>query len=174
MARAHRSAHLWPATRGRLAIVNTVVILVPRGNRKTSLSAALALLHTIGPERVPGGEVIFAASDRKQAGIAFKEARGIVQADPKHLVPATKVYDAFNSAKKIAYPRDGVELEVISSDAPISGRPHARFVLADEIHVWRGDWPLEGSDQRPRQDRQHACLSSRPRPGGARTTSPMR
>lgn len=84
-------------------LVSTVVILVPRGNRKTSLSAALALLHTIGPERVAGGEVIFAASDRSQAGIAFKEARSIVQADPKHLVPVTKVYDAFNSAKKIAY-----------------------------------------------------------------------
>ncbi|MGW1423197.1 terminase large subunit [Bradyrhizobium manausense] len=120
-------------------IVSYVVILVPRGNRKTSLSAALALLHTIGPERVPGGEVIFAASDRGQAGIAFKEARGIVQADPKHLVPVTKVYDAHNSAKKIAYPRDGTELEVISADAPSKEGRTPSFVLADELHVWRGD-----------------------------------
>jgi phage terminase large subunit-like protein len=120
-------------------IINTVVILVPRGNRKTSLSAALALLHTIGPELISGGEVIFAASDRKQAGIAFKEARGIVQADKKHLVPATKVYDAFNSAKKIAYPKEGVELEVVSSDAPSQEGRTPTFVLADEIHVWRGD-----------------------------------
>jgi phage terminase large subunit-like protein len=117
-------------------IVSTVVILVPRGNRKTSLSAALALLHTIGPELVPGGEAIFAASDRKQAGIAFKEARGIVQAD-KRLVTATKVYDAFNSAK-IAYPREGSELEVVSSDAPGQEGRTPAFVLADEIHVWRG------------------------------------
>lgn len=120
-------------------LVSTVVILVPRGNRKTSLSAALALLHTIGPERVAGGEVIFAASDRSQAGIAFKEARSIVQADPKHLVPVTKVYDAFNSAKKIAYPRDGTELEVISADAPSKEGRTPSFVLADELHVWRGD-----------------------------------
>lgn len=120
-------------------IVSTVVILVPRGNRKTSLSAALALLHTIGPERVSGGEVIFAASDRSQAGIAFKEARGIVQADTRHLVPVTKVYDAFNSAKKIAYPSDGTELEVISADAPSKEGRTPSFVLADELHVWRGD-----------------------------------
>ncbi|MGY4469349.1 phage terminase large subunit-like protein [Bradyrhizobium sp. LB9.1b] len=120
-------------------IVSVAVVLVPRGNRKTSLSAALALLHTIGPERIPGGEVIFAASDRSQAGIAFKEARGIVQADPKHLVPVTKVYDAFNSAKKIAYPRDGTELEVISADAPSKEGRTPSFVLADELHVWRGD-----------------------------------
>lgn len=118
-------------------IISVVVILVARGNRKTSLSAALALLHTIGPELMPGGEVIFAASDRRQAGIAFKEARGIVQAD-KRLVSATRVYDAFNSAKKIAYPREGSELEVVSSDAPGQEGRTPAFVLADEIHVWRG------------------------------------
>ncbi|MEQ8482714.1 MAG: terminase large subunit, partial [Hoeflea sp.] len=53
-------------------IVTSAILLLPRGNRKTSLSAALALLHTIGPERVPSGEAIFAALDRTQAGIAFR------------------------------------------------------------------------------------------------------
>lgn len=120
-------------------IVNTVVILVPRGNRKTSLSAALALLHTIGPEPEPGGEAIFAASDRKQAGIAFKEARGIVHADPKHFPPTVvKVYDPHNSAKKIEYVRESTELEIVSSDAPAQEGRTPVFVLADEIHVWRG------------------------------------
>lgn len=118
-------------------IVKTVVMVLPRGNRKTSLSAALALLHTIGPERVPDGEAIFAAADRKQAGIGFKEAVGIIRAD-KRLVAATKLYDAHNSAKKITLPKDSVVLEVISGDAgPQHGRtPH--FVLADELHIWKG------------------------------------
>ena len=116
-------------------IVKTVVLLLPRGNRKTSLAAALAMLHTIGPEREPQGEAIFAAADRKQAGIAFKEATGIVRSD-KRLVAATRIYDAHNSAKKIAYPKDGSFLEVISGDAgPQHGRTPA-FVLADEIHIW--------------------------------------
>ncbi len=47
-------------------VVETVFWMIPRGNRKTSLAAALALLHTIGPEKVPAGQVIFAASDREQ------------------------------------------------------------------------------------------------------------
>ncbi|WP_072341576.1 terminase large subunit [Devosia enhydra] len=116
-------------------VVKTVVLLLPRGNRKTSLAAAIGLLHTIGPERVPQGEAIFAAADRKQAGIAFKEALGIIRSD-KRLVAATGIYDAHNSAKKIAYHKEGVALEVISSDA---GTQHGRtpaFVLADEIHIW--------------------------------------
>ncbi|WP_172125402.1 terminase TerL endonuclease subunit [Devosia sp. 919] len=116
-------------------IVKTVVLLLPRGNRKTSTAAALALLHTIGPERVPHGEAIFAAADRKQASIAFKEALGIVQARAQ-ISGAVKVYDAHNSAKKIVYAKEGVALEVISGDA---GTQHGRtpnFVLADELHVW--------------------------------------
>ncbi|EFM62192.1 terminase large subunit / phage terminase [Brucella sp. NF 2653] len=71
-------------------IVKTVVLLLPRGNRKTSLAAALALLHTIGPERIAQGEAIFAAADRKQVGIAFKEALGIIRAD-KRVAAATRV-----------------------------------------------------------------------------------
>jgi phage terminase large subunit-like protein len=116
-------------------VVNTVVILVPRGNRKTSFSAALALYHTVGPGRVKGGEAIFAASDRNQAGIAFREALGIVRENPK-AVSQLKIYDAFNSAKKIVYPKDSTTLEVISSDG---GAQHGRtpsFVLADELHIW--------------------------------------
>lgn len=116
-------------------IVKTVVLLLPRGNRKTSTAAALALLHTIGPERVPHGEAIFAAADRKQASIAFKEALGIVQARPQ-ISGAVRVYDAHNSAKKIVHSKGGSFLEVISGDA---GTQHGRtpvFVLADELHIW--------------------------------------
>jgi Phage terminase-like protein, large subunit len=112
-------------------VVRTVVLLLPRGNRKTSLAAALALLHTIGPERVPGGEVIVAASDRKQAKIAYREALGLCQAHPK-IAPNIRPKDYTN---QILYPKIGSFLEAISSDA---GTQHGRtpvFVLADELHA---------------------------------------
>lgn len=112
-------------------IVKTVVLLLPRGNRKTSISAALALLHTIGPEREPGGEVIVAASDRKQAKIAYREALGLCQAHKK-IAPNIRPKDYTN---QILYPKVGSFLEAISSDA---GTQHGRtpvFVLADELHA---------------------------------------
>ncbi|OJH45835.1 terminase large subunit [Paracoccus sp. SM22M-07] len=118
-------------------MVNTVALLLPRGNRKTSLAAALALLHTIGPERRPGGEAIFAAADRKQAGIGFREAAGIIRED-KRLVSAVGIYDAHNAPKKLIYRKEQSYLEVISGDG---GPQHGRtpgFVLADEIHIWKG------------------------------------
>jgi phage terminase large subunit-like protein len=118
-------------------IVETVFWMIPRGNRKTSLAAALALLHTIGPEAVPAGQVIFAASDREQAGLGFKEAANIVRMD-KRVVAATRIYDAHNSAKKIVYPKVGAELQAISSDGAAQHGKTPSFVLVDEIHVWKG------------------------------------
>jgi phage terminase large subunit-like protein len=114
-------------------IVKTVVLLLPRGNRKTSLAAALGLLHTIGPERVPGGEVISAASDRKQARLAYEEALGLVQVHPK-ITPHVRTLDYRN---RLAYPKTRSYFESISADA---GTQHGRtpvFVLADELHAWK-------------------------------------
>lgn len=113
-------------------IVKTAVLLLPRGNRKTALAAALALLHTIGPERIPGGEVISAAADRKQARLAFAEACGIVRAHPT-IAGATRIVDSRN---RLTHARDRSFLESISADA---GTQHGRtpaFVLADELHAW--------------------------------------
>lgn len=116
--------------------VKTVVLLLPRGNRKTSLAGALSLLHTIGPERRPGGEAIFAASDRQQAGLGFREAAGIIRCDTR-LIAATRIYDAHNSVKKIEFRRDASFLEAISGEgAPAHGRTPA-FVFVDELHIWK-------------------------------------
>lgn len=118
-------------------IINTVALMLPRGNRKTSLAAALALLHTIGPERKPGGEALFAAADRKQASIGFREAAGIIRED-KRLVAEVGIHDAFNAPKRLIYRKANCVLDVISSDG---GRQHGAtpaFVLADEIHIWKG------------------------------------
>lgn len=115
--------------------VKTVFMLLPRGNRKTSLGAGLALLHTVGPERIPGGQVVSAAVDRKQARIAFEEAQGIIL-QAKTLVAATQVRDARN---RIEHRKSGAIYEAISAEA---GGQHGRtpsFVLADELHAWRGD-----------------------------------
>lgn len=118
-------------------IVKTVFLMLPRGNRKTSLAAALALLHLFGPEAVPAGQVIFAASDREQAGIGFTEAANIVRMD-KRLTAATKIYDAHNSAKKIVFPANGSSLQAVSSDGRAQHGKTPTFVLVDEIHAWQG------------------------------------
>jgi phage terminase large subunit-like protein len=118
-------------------IVRTVFLMLPRGNRKTSIAAAWALLHTIGPEARPAGQAIFAASDREQAGIGFKEAANIVRED-RRLVAATRIYDAHNSAKKIMSRPNKAELLAVSSDGAAQHGKTPSFLLVDEIHAWKG------------------------------------
>jgi phage terminase large subunit-like protein len=115
-------------------LVRTVVIVLPRGNRKTSLGAALGLLHTIGPESVPGGECLFAASDRKQARIGFEEAMGIIGEFPDEVTRRLRPVDSKN---RLHNPKTGSFLEAISNDA---GTHHGRtpvFSLVDELHAWK-------------------------------------
>src|SRR5690606_5512287 len=56
--------------------IKTVFALIPRGNRKTTLGAAMSLLH-LGPERIPRSQVMSSAVDRDQARIALEEMVGI-------------------------------------------------------------------------------------------------
>ncbi|MBL4928007.1 terminase large subunit [Fuscibacter oryzae] len=119
-------------------IVTRVFFFIPRGNRKTSLAAALSLLHLIGPEKVPGGELVFAACDKRQAGIAFKEATNVVKLDPR-LGRVCKITDQRNAAKEIESQIKGFEskLEVVSSDGSRQNGTTPTFVLCDEIHAWK-------------------------------------
>ena len=113
-------------------IVRTVAMMLPRGNRKTSLGAALALLHTIGKESIPGGECMVAASDRSQARIAYKEAYDIIEAHPRmegrlHLT---------DSKNRIRNPKNGAFFEAISADARTAHGHTPVFALVDELHAW--------------------------------------
>lgn len=96
-------------------IVKTVMLLLPRGNRKTSLAAALALLHLFGPESRAAGQVVFAACDREQASIGFREAANIIRED-RRLMQAVTIRDAFNSKKQITFGKNSSTLTALASD----------------------------------------------------------
>lgn len=114
--------------------VKTVFALLPRGARKTTLASVLALGHTIGPEQRPGGQAVAAASDRTQARIAFDEAKDIIQGDHR-LVAATRVRDTKN---RIEHRKSGSAYTAISAEGDAQHGKTPSFVLADELHVWRG------------------------------------
>jgi phage terminase large subunit-like protein len=114
-------------------IIRNVIMMIPRGGRKTSLGAAMALLHLFGPERINGGQVICAAYDRDQARIAFEEAAGIVR---EHAATkrATKILDYRH---RIRHPDSGSFLQAVSSDAAAQNGRTPSFCLVDEIHSFR-------------------------------------
>lgn len=115
--------------------IRTVYLRVGRGNRKTSLVAALACLHTFGPERVPGGLGIAAAVDRDQAQLTWREACGLISMSPT-LTKATDKREA--PSYRILHPKSGSVFEAISSEGDSKHGRTLSLVITDEIHAWQG------------------------------------
>lgn len=112
--------------------VRTVFILLPRGNGKTTLCAALALLHLFGPESEAAGQVIAAAADREQASIAYTAAARMVDQD----ATLSRVTRVTPSVKRIAHPRSGSTLRAISHEAYSKHGMSISCLIADEVHAW--------------------------------------
>ncbi|MDW5313773.1 terminase large subunit [Rhizobium sp. PL01] len=112
-------------------IVRTVVLLLPRGNRKTSLAAALALLHTFGPERTPGGEIMSAASDRSQAKLTFDEIQGVVRAMPQ----IDEIARIADYKHRITNDRHKSFFTCVSSDAGSAHGHTPTTAIVDELHA---------------------------------------
>ena len=113
--------------------VRTACIWMARGNAKTTLAAALALAHFMGPAAERAGQVVMAATDRETAGIAFRHAHQFVQQDGEL---ASRVEPA-ESRKLLRHPATGGTLKAISSEAYSKQGMAASFFLVDEVHAWR-------------------------------------
>lgn len=126
-----------PATDDGRRLVRLACIWIPRGNAKTTLASALSLGHFLGPEAEAGGQVIQAAADRENAGIAFKHSWEMVKQDRTLMGRVRSV----ESRKVLKHRKNSSELKAISSEAYSKHGMNASFFLADECHVWQ---PVEG------------------------------
>lgn len=115
--------------------VRVVYLQVGRGNRKTSLGAVLALLHTFGPEKIAGGQVLSAAADRKQARIAYDEALSIVAAVPQ----LERVAQPQDFKSRLVHTTSKSVYEAISADAATQYGRTPNFALVDELWAHKKD-----------------------------------
>lgn len=113
-------------------IIRTVFILLPRGNGKTSLSAAMSLLHLVGPECEAAGQVIMAAADREQASIAFNAAHRMV----KRSKTLSRLTRPTASHKKLVHMKSDSVLKAISHEAFTKHGMSVSALIADELHAW--------------------------------------
>lgn len=112
------------------------LLYVPRKNGKTPLVAGLALLVFFSDPEM-GQQNYIAAGEVEQAGLLFRQCRGMVEQD-EDLSSRCRVYGGTASAgqsKSIVRESDGSFLRVISADASSKhgGNPH--LVVVDELHV---------------------------------------
>mgnify|MGYP001250003797 CR=1 FL=1 len=118
-------------------LVRIACIWIPRGNAKTTLASALALAHFMGPEAEAGGQVVMAAADAENAGIAFNSSWQMVLQD-RALARSVR---AVESRKRMYHPGTKGTLKAISSEAYSKHGLNVSFFLADEVHSWH---PAEG------------------------------
>lgn len=115
---------------GRL--VRLACIWIARGAAKTTLASALGLAHFMGPEAEAGGQVVAAAADRENAGIAFNSAHQMVQQDEALEARVRPI----ESRKTLIHPKSKSTLKAISTEAYSKHGLNVSFFLADEVHAW--------------------------------------
>lgn len=111
------------------------LVYVPRKNGKTPFVAALALLVLFCDGEV-GAQCYVAAGDREQAGLLFRQARGMVEQDPA-LDARCRIYGGASGGgqgRSIVRP-DGSYLRVISADADTKHGGNTHLAIVDELHV---------------------------------------
>ncbi|WP_026479335.1 terminase large subunit [Ahrensia sp. 13_GOM-1096m] len=115
-------------------IVRRIVLLLPRGNRKTSLCAGITLLHLIGPERQAGNLIVSAASAHEQAKELYGETALIVESDQR----LSKHLSVRDYISQIAFAKDRSRYIAVASDGKTQHGKTPNVVIADELHVWNG------------------------------------
>ncbi len=114
--------------------VRTALISMGRKSGKTTLCAALALCHLVGPEAVPRGQVVSAAADRGQASILYAELRAFALADAE--IADRLVFRDFN--KTVEDVVTGSTFAALSADHRKAHGLSPTVAICDEVAQWRG------------------------------------
>jgi phage terminase large subunit-like protein len=110
------------------------IISFGRKNAKTTLSAFLLLLHTVGPEARPNSQLYSAAQSRDQASLLFNLAAKIVR-----LSPSLRQYVVVrDTAKQLACPELGTLYRALSAEAATAYGLSPVFTVHDELGQVKG------------------------------------
>jgi phage terminase large subunit-like protein len=111
---------------------------MPKKNGKTTMIAGIALYHLVCDG--PGGQIYCCAAEKKQAGLVYKAAVGMIEQDPE-LAELLKVKD---STKEIINRETGTVLTVLSAEAYSKHGVNPTVVIFDELHAQpdRGLWDV--------------------------------
>lgn len=119
-----------PETNRRM--VQELFLLVPKKNGKSSYAAAIMVLAMIVNRR-PEAEFLLIAPTKEIAAIAYRQARGIIKADPELAKAFKKPQDHI---KTITHIRTGATLQIKAADTDVITGSKSTGILVDETHVF--------------------------------------
>jgi Phage Terminase len=94
-------------------------LLIARKNGKSSLIAAIALAHIVGPEAKQNTQIISGARSRDQASLVYKLAEKMVRLNPE----LRKIVKPIPSQKTLIGLPMHVEYKAVSAEAGMTGPP---------------------------------------------------
>lgn len=112
----------------------TWICSLPRKNGKTSFSAMLLLLHLVGPEAKPNGQLFSAAQSRDQAAILFALAAKMVRMSAE----LSQYVAIKESGKQLVCADLGTVYRALSADASTALGLSPSLVIHDELGAVRG------------------------------------
>lgn len=107
-----------------------VMLYIPRGNTKTTISAAILLYSLLGLPR-NGQQILSAAASREQAGKIFDTARQMVEQDPY----LSRLVEIVPSQKRIVVPHKYSYYAALSAEARTKLGDAPNIVLFDEFQA---------------------------------------
>jgi phage terminase large subunit-like protein len=109
-----------------------LVVVMPKGNGKTTILSALALFHL---ETVPGADVYIAATSIRQARILFRQAAAMVIRSGMDNLEVKSGYGEIRFEGDVQ--RVGPRIQVVSSEAGGEDGAIPTLALIDELHRHR-------------------------------------
>lgn len=107
--------------------IRTALVSLPRANGKTALAAALAVAELfVGP---PSAEVLVVASDQRQANIALRMAKRMIELNPD-LADRAMIY-----ADRIVIPENDATMLALPADPGALHGWDPSLLIVDELHV---------------------------------------
>lgn len=110
-------------------VVRRAILSIARKNGKTTLIAALVLVHLVGPESIKNGEIYSAANERDQAALVFKVCRQIIEADDE----LSQYCEILSSTKTIRATFNGSIYRAISKESGTKHGFNPTVVIYDEL-----------------------------------------
>lgn len=110
-------------------MVQEFFLLVPKKNGKSSYAAAIMVVALIVNRR-PNAEYLLIAPTKEIAQIAFKQAWGIIKADPE----LEKLFWARDNIKQITHRNSNASLQIKAADTDVITGSKSTGILVDETH----------------------------------------
>ena len=110
------------------------IISMAKKNAKTTLSAALLLLHLCGPESTQNSQLYSTGQSREQAAVIYELAAKMVRAS-QEIKAVTFCRD---SAKEIVCPERRTTYKALAADAHTAHGKSPKLVIHDELGQVRG------------------------------------